>query len=265
MDFITCQGLPPANSSTPFLLDVVVSEKTGAISGFVSEEITFNSNDGLSFSDDVDSSIDQDDDGTGNQQPPAPKIIVQGQERHLQITSPPTTAQPYEAGADSDSESLMTHNEDDEHSHMEGLDDFGILLDAKINNQQLPPKNPIHRPSGATGSARSLTRSASGIPRPIRSRSNSMTSSNDSGGQSRRNSDESSSRYPTVPPERVDMDRSFDCFVQSLNSLKYYNPGVVNTVLLSLEKKMTVTNINAEFMVNIFVLLSIFEFFVCLS
>ena len=255
----------PANSSTPFILDVISDSRGG---GAVSEDITFNSNDGLSFADDI-SLSDDEEKGSRHQLSssnktvqPSPKAMVQGRERLIQMTSPPVAARPYEAGPDSDSESLMTHNDGEELSEMEGLNEFGILLDQKINNpqQQLPPKNPLHRPKSAAGGgsapARSSTRSVSGIPRPIRSRSNSLTS-NDSGGQSRRNSSElSSSRLPP----RVDMDKSFDCFVQRSKDFNFYNSGVVNTILLSLEKKMQVTNLNAEFMVSSYRFLLYFNF-----
>ena len=250
----------PADSSTPFQFDISISADSRGGAGGVSEDITFNSNDGLSFADDVSLSDDEGVKGTTLNKPQQPQ--QQSHERLMQMTSPPVAARPYEAGQDSDSESLMTHNNDDEElSEMEGLNEFGILLDQKISAapQQLPPKNPLHRPqsavSGGGASTRSSTRSASGIPRPLNSRSNSLTSSDSGGGQSRRNSSE-----PRLPPERVDMDKSFDCFVQVKKDMKYYNCGIVNVALLSLEKKMKVTNLNAEFMVRtiLFVFILIF-------
>lgn len=250
MNFLPNSG--PTDSSTPFLFDVSISA-TSRGGGGVSEDITFNSNDGLSFADDV--SLSDDDEVKGaTSKKTQQQVTTQSHDRLMQMTSPPVAARPYEAGPDSDSEPLMTHNNDDELSEMEGLNEFGILLDQKINapSQQLPPKTPLHRPQsavgggGASASARSSTRSTSGIPRPLRSRSNSLTSNGSGGGgQSRRNSSE-----PRLPPERVDIDKSFDCFVQVKKDLKYYNCGVVNVTLLSLEKKMKVTNLNAEFMVR---------------
>ena len=265
LNFLSNTG--PTDSSTPFLFDVSISADSRGGAG-VSEDITFNSNDGLSFGDDVSLSDDEEMKGihhgeaplkTSNkpQQQQQQEVTTQSHERLMQMTSPPVAARPYEAGPDSDSESMMIHtnNEnEDELSEMDGLNEFGILLDQKINavSQQLPPRNPLHRPQSAVGgdgaSARSSTRSISGIPRPLRSRSNSLTSNESGGGgQSRRNSSES-----RLPPERVDMDKSFDCFVQVKKDLKYYNCGVVNTTLLSLEKKMKITNLNAEFMVKFF-------------
>jgi len=45
------------------------------------------------------------------------------------------------------------------------------------------------------------------------------------------------------------LNKSIDCFIQR-KEYKYYTAGVVNTILLSLDKKMAIANINAEFMVR---------------
>ena len=203
-----------------------------------SDDITFNSNDGISFADSLAGS-DQEDNLRDD---PA-----------MQLPSPPAAAQPYDGDTDSES----THND---FSAMEGLNELGIYIepppkdDKEILVKTLENTTAQRPPSGAGSSRRNSTRSTSGIPRPIRSRSNSLASEC-SGSLSRRSSSDGGS--PNMRQTQVcpDLDKSIDGFIQKKN-YSYYTAGVVNAVLLSLEKKMEITNLNAEFMVNLVFLFS---------
>lgn len=193
-----------------------------------SEDITFNSNDGLSF---ADSLADPEDNALT---PTDPALI---------LPSPPATAQPYEGDTDTES----THNE---LSALDGLNELGIYIE--------PPEEEIkkaanfeptlsQRPPSGSSSARNTVRGTSGIPRPIRSRSSSLASDG-SGSLSRRSStDTSSNLRQDRKQDQSDLDKSFDGFILKKDYV-YYTKSSVDAVLLSLRKKMETTTLNAEFM-----------------
>jgi len=163
------------SSSTPF----EISDQG------VSEEITFNSNDCLSFADSLVNSDEDDEEKNASippmGAPPQPQPAKIGEERLLLLPSPPAAAQSYVNESD-ESESII--------SEMEGLNEDGVYVGDSRNQTK---QQPIHRPPSGVSSVRSSTRSniVSGIPRPIRSRSNSLysdASSSGGGSSSRRNS-----------------------------------------------------------------------------
>lgn len=232
-------------SSTPNDFLVPTKDTGFNCNAAVSEEITFNSNDGLSFADsilgsDINSGVGFDVDEDDDEQSTSSAFSFPGMDKNGILA------------ADSEDET--------EDPIVEKLIEDSVneaIKEAKEKSNAPPTAN--RPPSGNSSTRTSPRASISGIPRLVRSRSNSLNSEV-SGFLSRRGSTASmvSTSAPPLPSNPLSNDQEH--FIEQ-NVFSYYNEHVVTTMLQNIEKKSQPSFLNPEFMVkfSLNILLRVFQ------